>query len=67
LLADGADPGVANHLEKTAQADTFQAIALEWLPRQPFAPKTREKALWTFQVLLFPYLGHIPVSKITAP
>jgi len=33
----------------------------------PFAPKTLKKAVWTFEDLLFPYIGSRPVSALTAP
>ena len=35
--------------------------------KQPFAPKTLKKAVWTFEDLLFPYIGSRPVSALTAP
>jgi hypothetical protein len=31
LLADGVDPSANRKAERTAQADTFEAIAMEWL------------------------------------
>jgi hypothetical protein len=37
------------------------------LVKQPFAPKTLKKAVWTFEDLLFPYIGSWPVSTLTAP
>src|SRR3990170_953194 len=69
LLADGVDPSAKRKAEKLSQADTFAAIANEWLDlqRKKFAAKTLEKAEWTFKDLLNPYIGSLPIRKITAP
>jgi integrase len=49
-----------------AYASTFREVATEWLGKQPFTEKTRVKADWTFNDLLFPYIGQKPVAKLTA-
>ncbi len=67
LVADGVDPSAKRREQRAAQADTFEAIAREWLGKQHFAPATAEKARWTFEDLLFPHLGSRPVREITAP
>jgi integrase len=67
LVADGIDPSAKRQAEKVAAADTFEAIAREWLDKQPFAEATLEKAKWTFEELLFPHIGNRPVSQLTAP
>lgn len=77
LIAQGVDPGVKRKTEKTAMADTFEAIAREWLEmkakpdekngRAALATVTLDKAKWIFETLLFPYLGRRPIAKITAP
>jgi hypothetical protein len=41
-------------------------VATEWLGKQPFTEKTRVKADWTFNDLLFPHIGQKPVAKLTA-
>jgi integrase len=66
-LADGIDPSARKKAEKRSQADTFAAIAAEWLDlqRETFSPKTLEKAEWTFRDLLNPFIGSIPIRKIT--
>ena len=66
-LAKGTDPAAAKRAERSAQADTFQAIALEWLGKQRFATATREKTDWTFNELLFPFVGGKSVRQLTAP
>jgi integrase len=67
LIADGIDPSITKQAEKTAAADTFRVIGLEWLAKQKLAPATMEKARWTLNDLLFPDLGDKPISVITAP
>jgi hypothetical protein len=44
LIADKTDPSVVKQTEKTADAETFKAIALEWLAKQKLAAATVEKA-----------------------
>jgi integrase len=67
LIADGVGPSARRQAEKLAGADTFKAVALEWLDKQQFTPKTPKKAQWTFNDLLFRQLGSKPVRSITAP
>jgi integrase len=67
LLASGGDPSAARQAEKLADANTFKAVALEWLGKRNFAAKTLNKAVWTFNDLLFRQLGAKPVRSITAP
>jgi len=69
LLADGIDPSSQRKAEKTALADTFEAIAAEWLglQRKKFSAKTLEKAEWTIKDLLNKYIGSKPIRSITAP
>ncbi|HZT04397.1 MAG TPA: integrase arm-type DNA-binding domain-containing protein [Steroidobacteraceae bacterium] len=67
LVADGLDPSDQRRAAKDAQADTFKAIAEEWLPKQQFSDKTLEKARWTLDDLIYPYIGSRPVRQITAP
>jgi integrase len=66
-VANGVNPASKRRAERDAREDTFEAIAREWLAKQRFAPATLEKADWTFQDLLFPYLGQRPISAISAP
>ena len=63
----GADPAAAKRAARDARADTFRALALEWLGKQRLASATLEKARWTFNDLLFPYIGDRPVRQLTAP
>jgi integrase len=66
-LADGITPPAAKRAAQAAQDNTFKSMAEEWLSVQRFAPKTRAKAEWTFQDLLYPFIGSRPVGELTAP
>ncbi|TLY57783.1 MAG: DUF4102 domain-containing protein, partial [Gammaproteobacteria bacterium] len=66
-LETGRDPAAERRAERASSSNTFETIAREWLAKQPFAPKTLKKAVWTFEDLLFPYIGSRPVSALTAP
>ncbi|MEO9091122.1 MAG: integrase arm-type DNA-binding domain-containing protein [Rhodanobacter sp.] len=73
LLADGIDPGIERKATKAAgeerAANSFAAVAEEWLAKQAarMAPATFEKARWTFDDLLFPWIGSRPIAEIDAP
>jgi integrase len=51
-----------------ATANTFEAVAREWLPLQEkkLAKSTYAKAVWTFETLVFPYIGPRPIAKLGA-
>ena len=57
----------ARRAERASGSNTFEAIAREWLAKQPFAARTLNKAVWTFEDLLFPYIGSRPVSARKRP
>jgi integrase len=60
------DPSEKRRAEKLATADTFEAIAREWLAMQEkkLAPATFAKATWTFETLLFPFIGSRPIAAL---
>jgi integrase len=68
-LADGVDPGAARKAQKVAQANTFEAIAREWLEKQrnKFTASTFAKAEWMLEEFLFPHIGARPIESIDAP
>jgi integrase len=66
-LEAGKDPAAERRAERANSANSFETIAREWLGKQPFAPKTLQKAVWTFEGLLFPYIASRPVSTLTPP
>jgi integrase len=67
-LAAGVDPSGQRQAEKLATANTFEAVAREWLALQEkkLAPSTFAKAGWTFETLVFPYIGSRPIAKLGA-
>jgi integrase len=66
-LEAGRDPAAERRAERDSRSNTFESIAREWLAKQPFAPKTMTKAVWTLEDLLFPYIGGRPIAALTAP
>lgn len=69
LVANSVDPSSQRKALKVAQADTFAAIAAEWLElkRKKLAPVTFAKAAWVFEKLLNPYIGNRRISELAAP
>jgi len=73
LLAAGVDPGEARKAERAAgeerAGNSFAVIAEEWLARQSprMAPATLEKARWTLDDLVNPWIGSRPITEIDAP
>lgn len=63
-LAVGVDLAAQRRAKREGRSDTFQSIAQEWLARQPFTPKTLQKANWTFNDLIFRYIGNWPIRSI---
>jgi len=68
-LAAGQDPSVQRRIEKVAQADTFEALALEWFQKHGpgWAPKHAEKVWSRMSRDVLPWLGQRPVADITPP
>lgn len=72
LLRQGKDPGAVKKSERlrasVGAAESFEAVAREWLDKQKakMSSATFAKAVWTFEDLLFPWLGSQPVRSISA-
>ncbi len=68
LVADGVDPSAKRQAEKALQADTFEAIAREWLELQSksLAAETMEILATRLKSFLYPYVGSRPIASITA-
>ncbi len=68
LIADGIDPNAQRKAERGAQAQTFEAVAAEWLELQKksLAPETMSILGARLNSALYPYLGSRPVAAITA-
>ena len=68
LVADGIDPSAERKAEKSASADSFKAVSLEWQDKQ--------KGKWTARTIkriardlardVYPWLGDRPVSELKA-
>jgi integrase len=68
LIADGIDPNAKRKAERGAQAETFEAVAAEWLELQKksLALETMSMLGTRLKSFLYPYLGSRPVAAITA-
>jgi integrase len=67
LVANGVDPAAHRRAQQVATADTFKALATEWLQKRPLAPATLERDTWMLRDHLLPQLGSRPIGAITAP
>ncbi|MGH8296438.1 MAG: tyrosine-type recombinase/integrase [Steroidobacteraceae bacterium] len=67
LVKAKIDPAALKRAERLSQADTFAAIAQEWLDKQNFESATLEKARWTLDSLINPYIGTTPIKALTPP
>jgi integrase len=67
-LANGVDPSAKRQAEKSSTANTFEAVAKEWLAlrEKKLAPATYAKAQWTLETLVCPYIGSRPIAKLGA-
>ncbi len=67
LLTKGADPSLQRQSDKESRANTFEAIAKEWLElkSKKLAPVTLDKLRWLLDFVL-PKIGSRPINKITA-
>jgi integrase len=63
LLVDGKDPAAEKQAERADQANTFEAVATEWLNQQTLADITRSKAEWMFGLVL-PDIGSRPIADL---
>jgi len=64
-IAGGVDPSAERQAEKSSTANSFEAVAREWLALQQgkLAPATYAKAVWTLETLVYPFLGSRPIAK----
>ena len=65
----GIDPGNKRKAEAAADADTFGAVAREWLERNTpnWAPTHAEKVIGRLDRDVLPWIGSKPIASITAP
>jgi len=73
LVAAGIDPGVNRKASKAAKegeiANSFEIVAREWHTKQStsWVDSHSEKIIRRLERDIFPWLGHLPISAITAP
>ena len=73
LLANGVDPGENRKAAKAAkiefQANSFEVIAREWLARMKteWAYSHYYKVTLRLENDVFPWIGHKPITEVTAP
>lgn len=73
LLANDTDPAFVRRVQKAARkeaaANSFEAVAREWFAK--FSPNWAKghavKLIARLEHDIFPWLGHQPISEITAP
>jgi integrase len=68
-VANGIDPSAKRKAERVSRADTFAAIANEYLALKgpSLSQSTLEKSRWLLEDLLYPHIGSRPIKLITAP
>jgi integrase len=69
-VAEGINPAAERRAERVsarqANANTFQAVAEEWLTRQGGSEGTQRRRRHRLEQFIYPYLGSKPISEITA-
>jgi integrase len=67
-VANRVDPSAKRQAEKSSTANSFEAVAREWLALQEkkLASATYAKAVWTLETLVYPYIGSRPIAKLSA-
>lgn len=72
-LADDIDPGMAKQLKKLAKKqvaeNSFESVTREWHIKfsSKWTPEHGAKILTRLEKDVFPWLGHRPITEITAP
>ena len=68
-LSDGVDPTLKRRAEEESAANTFQAVADEWLMTKKHAltPATWARDRRQIYKWVVPYLGSKPIASIEAP
>jgi integrase-like protein/Arm domain-containing DNA-binding protein len=67
-LAAGVNPSAARKAEKTAEADSFEAVALEWFAKHAprWADGHADKSIRRLERDVFPWVGNRPIRDVTA-
>jgi integrase len=69
LIADGIDPGEKRKAESNAGAETFEAVAREWLAKHTphWSRNHADNVVERLERDIFPWIGRKPISSLTAP
>src|SRR5262245_23518698 len=67
LVANDIDPAAQRREQRLATANTFKAVATEWLEAQQLSPSTLERERGLLQNHLLPALGSKAISNIKQP
>lgn len=69
LIGKGINPAVHRKVQRVARADTFGALAAEWLEtrKAKLSASTFQKAQWMLVDLLGPYIGKQPIKSLGPP
>jgi len=73
LLADNVDPGeqrkAAKATRKMLEANSFEAVALEWISKQKagWSESHTKKTTTRLSNNVFPWIGNKPIAEIAAP
>src|SRR5690348_15141883 len=69
LIADGIDPGEKRKAERVADAETFEAVAREWLAKfsGQWVPEHGERIVRRLENDVFPWIGSKPIGAVNAP
>ena len=67
-IAHGIDPGAKRKAEASAAADTFEAVAREWLDtkKSGWVPSHGDRIMRRLEVNVFPWVGSVPVNAVSA-
>lgn len=68
-VAGKVDPSALRKAERVADANSFEAVALEYLERQrqKLARTSFAKGHWLLVDLLCPHIGNLPIANLEAP
>jgi integrase len=69
-LANNIDPVAQRRAAKVANAHTFEAVARECLATKCegiLAPVTYDRAVWTLETLVYPFIGSRPIATLEPP
>lgn len=69
LVADGVDPSAVRQSGRANLENTFEGIAREHLAlqRKKLGTRTFDKKMAWFEQHVFPFVGRLPITKVTAP